>query len=221
MPTDIDVKGAILAALAREPRVRAQIEGNSIRFRSEGGTVWLEGEVENLAEKMLAGNLAREVAGATPVENRIRIRPVPVRSDLEILNHVLHALTLDGYLDHKLLAVQVANGVVTLSGSQDALAKKRLAGLIAWGVAGAVDVVNAIAVDPYEEDSDDEITNSIRVAFDRNKLINPLRYQVVTRGAVVYLNGVAPSSAERQIVENDAWSIWGVQDVINQIAIEA
>jgi osmotically-inducible protein OsmY len=221
MPTDVDLKQAILATLARDPRVRAQVEGRSIRFRSEGGTVWLEGEVETLGEKMLAASLVEELSGVEAVENRLRIRPVPLRTDLEILDHVMHGLTLDGYLDARTLTVKVEQAVVILTGTQDALAKKRLAGVIAWGGAGVVDVRNEIQVVPAEDDSDDEITDAVRIAFDRNKLINPLRYQVATRNEVVYLTGIAASAAERQIAENDAWSIWGVRDVVNQIALEA
>lgn len=221
MLTDAEIQDSVAAALTRDPRVRAQNEGGAVKIRCQGGTVLLEGLVESLGEKMTCERLIREVPGVQSVINNVRLRPVPVRTDDQILSHVRNGLEEDPYLNEKKLSIHVENGVVTLTGSQDALAKKRLAGLIAWWVAGVSDVRNQIAVEPHEDDSDDEITNAVRVAFDKDKLIDSLRFQVATRGGVVYLSGVARSAAERQAAEDDVWAVWGVRDVQTQVAIEA
>jgi len=220
MQTDVEIEKATAAALVRDPRVRAHSEGGTIKLRSQGGTILLEGLVESLAEKQIAERLIREVPGVHEVHNFLQVRPMPPRTDAEILLHVRHGLEEDPYLNEKKLAVRVENGVVTLSGSEDALAKKRLAGLITWWCAGVTDVRNEIMVDPDEADSDDEITDMVRVAFDKDKLVDALRFQIFTRDGVVYLTGVARNATERQAAEDDAWAVWGVKDVINQISIE-
>ncbi|MBO9540917.1 BON domain-containing protein [bacterium] len=221
MLTDAEIHDSVAAALTRDPRVRAQSEGGAVKIRCQGGTVLLEGLVESLGEKMTCERLIQEVRGVQEVINHLKLRPIPVRTDDQILAHVRNGLEEDPYIDEKKLSIHVENGVVTLTGSQDALAKKRLAGLIAWWVAGVADVRNQIAVEPHEDDSDDEITNAVRVAFDKDKLIDSLRFQVTTRGGVVYLSGVARSSAERQAAVDDVWAVWGVRDVHTEVAIEA
>ncbi len=221
MQTDVEIEKATVAALVRDPRVRAQSEGGAIKLTSQGGTVLLEGQVESLAEKQIAERLIREVPGVREVFNHLRVRPVPARTDAEILLHLRNALEEDPYLNEKKLVVHVDNGVVTLSGSEDAIAKKRLAGIIAWWVAGVVDVRNEIRVEPAEDDSDDEITTMVRVAYDKDKLVDALRFQIFTRDGVVFLNGVARNATERQTAEDDAWAVWGVKDVVNQISLEA
>lgn len=221
MQTDVEIEKATVAALVRDPRVRAHSEGGAIKLRSQGGTVLLEGQVDTLAEKQIAERVIRDVPGVHEVHNYLRVRPIPTRTDAEILLHVRNGLEEDPYLNEKKLAVHVENGVVSLSGSEDALTKKRLAGLIAWWVAGVVDVHNHIRVEPFEDDSDDEITDMVRIAFDKDKLVDALRFQIYTRDGVVFLNGVARNATERHTAEDDAWAVWGVRDVVNQIAIEA
>lgn len=219
MPAPSPWRIPLETALHADPRVRAI--GPLLRTRQAGSQLILEGTVESLAEKRICEQLLTNRPDLPPVESRLQVRAVPVRGDAEILAHLRDGLEADPYLDHRRLAYSVDRGVVTLAGEQDALAKKRLAGSIAWWVAGVTDVRNRIAVRPEEADSDDEITTAVRVAFDKDPLVDTLRYQVATRQGVVYLGGVASSPIARQAAEDDAWGVWGVQDVQNQITLEA
>jgi osmotically-inducible protein OsmY len=220
MKTDVDLQEAIGAALTRDTRVRSRSEGGAISFRVRGGTVILEGFTENLIAKRVAEQLVSELDGVTRVENMLRVRAMPRRSDEVIAVQVRDALTVDPYIAERDLVITVSDGVVTLGGHQDALAKKRLAGLVAWWVPGVTEVVNAIAVVPEEEDSDQEILNSIRVAFDKDKLVDAQRFHVEVQDARVRLYGLARSEAERNMAEEDAWSTWGVLGVENRVEVE-
>ncbi|MNT19786.1 periplasmic protein [compost metagenome] len=220
MKTDVDIQEAIGAALTRDPRVRSKSEGGAILFRVHGGTVLLEGITESLIEKRVAEQVVARVEGVSRVENRLRVRAMPQRTDEVIAMHVRNALTEDPYLSERDLVITVQAGVVKLSGHQDALAKKRLAGLVAWWVPGVTDVENAIAVVPDEEDSDQEILTSIRVAFDKDKLVDALRFHVEVLNGHVTLYGLARSEAERNMAEEDVWMTWGVQGVENRVEIE-
>jgi len=221
MKTDVDLQEAIGAALTRDRRVRSKSEGGAIDFRVQAGTVILEGTVDSLIEKRAAEQVICQLEGISRVENRLRIRAVPQRSDEVIAMHVHNALTEDPYLSERDIVITVNQGVVTLGGHQDALAKKRLAGLVAWWVPGVADVHNQIAVVPEEEDSDQEILTSIRVAFDKDKLVDALRFHVEVRDGHVTLYGLARSEAERNMAEEDVWMTWGVQGVDNRVEIES
>lgn len=221
MQTETQTEAAIRAALTRDRKVRAQSEGGMLRFRLDAGVVTLEGLVDSLSEKKISERLVREIPEVQDVINHLRIRPVPPRSDAIILEHVRDRLEADGGISASHLSIAVQDGVVTLQGVQDALTKKRLAGLIAWWAAGTADVRNEIRIDPPEIDNDDEITDAIRLAFEKDPLLDALRYQVQTRNGIVYLNGIASSPVARQAAEDDAWAIWGVLDVNNQISLEA
>lgn len=192
-----------------------------LHFRLEGGVVTLEGLVDSLSEKKISERLVRELPDVREVINHLRIRAVPPRSDAIILEHVRDQLEADGSISASHLNISVQDGIVTLQGVQDALSKKRLAELIAWWAAGTMDVRNEIRIDPPEPDNDAEITDAVRMAFEKDPLLDALRYQIQTRNGIVYLNGIASSSVARQAAEDDAWAIWGVQEVHNQISLEA
>ena len=221
MKTDVDLQEAIGAALTRDRRVRSKSEGGAIDFRVQAGTVVLEGTVDSLIEKRAAEQVILQLDGISRVENRLRIRAIPARSDEVIAMHVHNALTEDPYLSERDIVITVNQGAVTLGGHQDALAKKRLAGLVAWWVPGVADVHNQIAVVPEEEDSDQEILTSIRVAFDKDKLVDALRFHVEVRDGQVTLFGLARSEAERNMAEEDVWMTWGVHGVDNRVEIES
>ncbi len=219
--TDVDVQEAIGAALTRETRVRSKSEGGAISFRVQGGTVLLEGLTDSLIEKRVAEQVVLEIPGVSRVENMLRVRALPSRSDEVIATQVRDALTADPYIAERDLVITVNGGAVTLGGHQDALAKKRLAGLVAWWVPGVTEVLNTIEVRPDEEDSDQEILNSIRVAFDKDKLVDAQRFHVEVRNARVTLYGLAGSDAERHMAEEDIWSTWGVLWVDNRAQVES
>jgi osmotically-inducible protein OsmY len=221
MKTDVDIQEAIGAALTRDPRVRSKSEGGAIAFRVQGGTVLLEGITESIISKRVAEQLVLQVEGVSRVENLLKVRAMPQRTDEVIAMHVRNALTEDPYLNERDIVITVQAGVVTLTGRQDALAKKRLAGLVAWWVPGVTDVHNEIAVVPDEEDNDQEILNSIRVAFDKDKLVDALRFHVEVLDGHVTLYGLARSDAERNMAEEDIWMTWGVLGVENRAEIES
>ena len=94
---------------------------------------------------------------------------------------------------------------------------KRLAGLLAWWVPGTRDVVNGIEVKPYEDDSDDEITDAVTMALEKDRLVTHDSIGVSTRNSVVTLEGVVPNRYQAEMAEADAWYIFGVDRVINHL----
>jgi osmotically-inducible protein OsmY len=108
---------------------------------------------------------------------------------------------------------------VTLSGTVPSLGHMRLAGVLAWWVPGSRDVVNDLDVVPAEADSDDEMTDAVRGALEKDPFVNADQIRVSTRGRVVTLTGVVPKDAERDMAERDAWYVAGVDDVRNELTV--
>ncbi len=108
---------------------------------------------------------------------------------------------------------------MTLNGDAPGLATKRLAGLLAWWIPGSRDVINGIAARDWEQDSPQAIEGSVRFALEKDPFVNAGQVQVGARGRVVRLTGWVSSHDERNMAENDAWYVFGVDDVINDIEV--
>jgi osmotically-inducible protein OsmY len=113
----------------------------------------------------------------------------------------------------------VEDGVVTLSGEVPGLGRKRLAGVFAWWVPGSRDVVNGLAVVPPEEDSDEEMTDAVRIVLEKDPLVRASQIRVASRERVVTLEGLVATEAERDMAEYDAWCVFGVDKVVNEVAV--
>jgi len=113
--------------------------------------------------------------------------------------------------------IEVEHGVVSLNGSLPSLAAKRLAGVLAWWMPGVRDVVNGITVDPLEEDAPIQIEEAVRIALDKDALFDASQIRVGVRGRTVRLTGWVPTAAVRYAAEWDAWYVFGMDDVINEI----
>ncbi len=219
MVTDSEILDQVHAVLTRDPRVRDRSEGGTITVFCRDGQIVLAGEVEELPAKMVSERLARAVTGVRAVVNNLRVKAFPRRSDAEIHDHLVDAFEQDHCLDVRMISPVVQDSVVTLTGTVDALAKKRLAGLFAWWTGGVKDVKNHLLVTPDEEDNDEEITDFLRIAFELDKLVDADRIGVRTKDSVVTLLGVARNLDEVRQTEADAWAVFGVKDVINKLTV--
>ena len=230
----------VRVALGAEARIGLARHPVALAF--EDGVLTMEGELAGLPAKKLALERAAAVPGVRHVVDRLRVAPARHMGDAEIRDHVRDALLGEPALEAcavrvrvgqavrpvrepdrpaGALAVSVRDGVVTLDGEVPSLSHKRLAGVLAWWVPGSRDVVNGLEVAPPEPDSDGEITDAVRMALEKDPLLDADRIQVGTRGAVVTLTGVVPSEPQREMAEDDAWYVFGVDEVVNRIAVSA
>jgi osmotically-inducible protein OsmY len=88
---------------------------------------------------------------------------------------------------------------------------KRLAGVLARCEPGSRDVINGIAIEPPENDSDDAIEEAVRLVLEKDPFVDASHLGLVVQHALVRLTGVAPSEAEREMAEFDGWYVSGVQ----------
>lgn len=229
---------AVRAALAAEARIDLLRHPPVLSF--EDGVLTMEGELAGVAAKKLALERAAAVPGVRHVVDRLRVAPARHMGDAEIRDHVRDALMGEPALGTCALRIRagqvvrpvreppraagavevsVRDGVVTLDGEVPGLSHKRLAGVLAWWVPGTRDVVNGLEVAPPEPDSAGEITDAVRLALEKDPLLDADGIQVGARGAVVTLTGRVPSEEQREMAEDDAWFVFGVDEVVNRIAV--
>ena len=236
-----EVLAAARAALASEPRLAECHSRISVSLADD--TLVLEGNVPSVAAKKQALKRAAALGAVTGIVDRLRVTPAQAMGDGEI-----RVLLRDAFLQEPALAectlievtgsgaevmrdpalsprgrieVSVAKGVVTLNGEVPGLGHKRLAGVLAWWVPGSRDVVNGLAESPPEEDNDGEITDAVRIALEKDPFVNASQVHAMTRESVVTLSGQVPTDSERNMAEADAWYVFGVNGVINELEVRA
>lgn len=192
-----------------------------IDFRFEDGKLVMEGMVEGISIKRKALLTAREVKGDDNVIDRLKLKPASHMGDAEIIRHLEDALDQEYALEGSPIDVSVTrDGVVHLEGTVHSLIHKRLAEVLAWWVPGSVDVINNLEVIPQEKDSDDEIKDSAKLVFERDKLVKDSSVLVKVKDSVVTLSGLVKSTAAKDAAEDDLWYMSGVRNVINQLEVE-
>jgi osmotically-inducible protein OsmY len=230
-----------LAAIRSEPRIGPHFKPLTLAIDADG-TATIEAEVDNVACKRLALERLAATPGVSGIIDRLRVKPASKMSDDGILDHLRKAyyqepafqqirITERENGEAKLvrgalpeargeIEIEVADGVVTLNGSLPGLASKRLAGVLAWWVPGSRDVINGIAVNPPEEDAPIRIEEAVRIALAKDPFVNASQVRVGVRHRTVRLTGSVRSEAAKDAAEWDAWYIFGVDDVENEIVVQ-
>ena len=229
---------AVRAALHSEPRFGPL---RHVELTFSDGTLTMEGEVQNVAVKKLLLEHAAAHPDVHGIIDRLRVEPAQRMGDGHIRDLVRDALLQEPALAEvairqreksKVITIReppsaprgeifitVEAGVVTLDGMAPSLAHKRLAGVLAWWVPGSRDVINGLDIPMPEEDRDEEITDVVRIALEKDPFVDASQLRVTTTNAVVTLEGLVPKGSERELAECDAWYVFGVDKVENKIVV--
>jgi osmotically-inducible protein OsmY len=229
----------VRAVLEREPRIN--LHRYPIEVTMSDGDLIVEGEVEHIIAKKLALERAAAVVGIKGIVDRLRVAPAKHMEDGEIRDHVRDALLQELALENcsiriwdkgelrtihdssatssATIDVEMTGGVVTFNGQVPSLTHKRLAGVLAWWVPGSRDVINGLEVVPVQDDTDDEITDAVRIVHQKNPFVDASQIAINTRNAVVTLEGLVRNQTEKRLAEYDAWYVFGVDGVINQLTV--
>jgi len=237
MSTAEQIVNQVRAALEHEPHIN--LHRFPVQVGMADGDLILEGEVETIAAKKRALRLASAASGVVGIVDRLHVVPAQRMGDGAVRDHVCNALVQEPILEtcriraekgegmvmyrdprpeaQGFIEVTVEDGVVTLNGSVPSLSHKRLAGVLAWWVPGSREVINGLEVVPPEEDNDDELTDAVRLALEKDPLVEAGQIRVSTAHRVVTLEGLVANAEVKNIAEFDAWYTFGVDDVINKI----
>jgi len=227
----------VLAALEQEPRIGFHRRSIDVFFSE--GVLTLTGEVDDVVAKKLALELAGAVPGVSGIIDRLRVVPAKSMADGAIRDHVCDFFMQEpAFYDYTVRAivkgemmtvrkgplesageieVEVDGGVVTLNGRAGSLTHKRLAGVLAWWVPGSRDVVNGMEVVPPMLDNDDEVVDAVRIVLEKDPFVNASRIMVSCCDYVVTLDGEVAMPKERDMAEADAWYVFRVNRVVNNI----
>lgn len=229
----------LVAQLERDTRVN--LHDSPITVSVENDQVFLEGRVDDIAEKRAAIDTVTRVLfklGRWRIVDRLHVKPTRHRQDLELMRAVVSALSNEPvFKDYSLLTkvadhveVQRDNGVgsmaviamiehgcISLAGQVQSLSHRRLAEVLMWWTDGCEFVDNQLQIVPAERDTDNEITDAIRCVLEKDPLVHASQLLVGTAGGVVMMNGSVASEEEKKLAIRDAWYVPGVADVVDHI----
>ncbi|HZQ62635.1 MAG TPA: BON domain-containing protein [Casimicrobiaceae bacterium] len=230
----------VRAALEFDTRIN--LHRHPIQVTFDNDAVVLEGEVDSVAAKKLALEHAGAVRGIRGVVDRLRVAPAERRGDgairdalaamlasqRELANCGIRVGAGNGTLQRVREApaeksgdidVHVDNGVITIEGSVISLSHKRVIGTLAWWTPGCRDVINSLEIDPPERDGDEEVIEALTLVYEMDPMVQTDLIRVRCDQYVVTLEGYARTEQEKQRAEFDAWSLFGVDKVVNRIMV--
>lgn len=79
---------------------------------------------------------------------------------------------------------------------------------------------NGLAVEPPQQDNDDEITDAIRLVLEKDRFVQADHIRIHCYNRVVTLEGVVPSDSIREMAEFDTWYPFDADQVINRLAVQ-
>lgn len=198
--SDRSINNAIEKRMLTDGGVRS----HSIEVRTSSGIVTLSGSVDNILARDRAIEIARSINGVRSVVNMIEVE-ASERSDEEIRGDVKDALEDDPVTDALQIAVEVENGVVTLTGTVGSYGEKALCEQVVKGVKGVRDIGNKTEVAYKTKRSDEKIKADIRSTLRSNVLIDDSLIEIEVRDGNAKLKGVVGNPHERLRAE---WSAW-------------
>ncbi|MFW6154254.1 MAG: BON domain-containing protein [Planctomycetota bacterium] len=205
---DQDIADAIENELLFDPAVAV----NDIDISVANGIVTLTGTTDNILARHRAERIAETVRGVKAVVNRITVDPPTERSDAAVRQDVLAALATDPATESYDLDISVDDGIVTLRGTADSWAERRLAGTVARGVRGVLGVINEVDVIATGDRPDSEIKAEVTQALHWDVLVDHGLIEVTVEDGKVMLSGTVGSAAEKRRARFDAW-VGGVTEV--------
>jgi osmotically-inducible protein OsmY len=212
---DKELKQHVQNALDWDPSVDAKDIGVS----ADQGVVTLRGTVPSYSEKLVAERVVLRVYGVKAVANDLTVHVANAyqRTDTEIAQAAVSALTWHSVVPNDRVTVTVKDGWITLAGTLDWQYQKDAAAGGVHELTGVKGVTNDIRVKPTVKTAD--IRDKIEAAFRRSAEIDARRVNVTAQDGKVILSGNVHSWAERQEAERAAWAAPGVSQVDDLLTV--
>jgi osmotically-inducible protein OsmY len=144
------------------------------------------------------------------------------KMDTQIHHDVLEELKWDSRVEETEVGVQVANGVVTLSGTVTSWAKRVAAQEAAHRVIGVLDVANDIQVKVPGglTRTDTEIAQAVRRALEWDVFVPEAKITSTVTDGWVTLDGAVDTWSQRNDAERAVRNLAGVKLVLNKITVK-
>ena len=160
-------------------------------------------------------------AGATAVTATQERSFGEALDDAAVSNEIKSRLLANGSMGE--VDVEVAAGLVLLSGRVQTPALRLKAESIAWSVKRADDVANEIKIESpggfFANASDELISTRVRARLLGSSTVQANNFNVETYGGTVYLLGVARSAKELEKAAEEASLVGGVNQVVSYVRL--
>ncbi len=160
-------------------------------------------------------------AGATAVTATQERSFGEALDDAAVSNEIKSKLLTNGGLGE--VDVEVAAGLVLLSGRVQTPELRLKAESIAWSVKRADDVANEIKIESpggfFANASDELISTRVRARLLGSSSVQVNNFNVETYGGTVYLLGVARSAKELEQAAEEASLVGGVNQVVSYVRL--
>ena len=215
-PSDSELEKRVAAQLDQETR----IDASRVHVTVVSGRVSLRGVVPSVRERRIAEEDVWNVAGVGWVASELWVDG-EARPDSEIEREIQKGIAADSQIFDVSIGVQVAKGVVTLSGRVASRYQRGHAGAIAARTRGVQRVDNRLSVAMWGGRSDGDLANEVtrRLARDWSMAGLAGRVRVRVDGGTVTLDGTVDHWAERRSAGRIAAATPGVRHVRNRIVV--
>jgi osmotically-inducible protein OsmY len=210
---------------------KTYLKDDSIKTESKNGAVTFTGTVAESSHKNLAQHNLENLPGVKSVDNQLTVKgeSPAEHSDGWVGTKVKTTLLFHRNVRATKTDVNVADGIVTLSGEASSQAQKELTTEYAKDVEGVKEVKNemTIAKTPGKPDQttgekidDASITAQVKSSLVSHRSTSALKTKVETTDGVVTVSGTAKNAAEKSLVTKLVTDINGVTRVVNNMTIE-
>ncbi len=211
---------------------KTYLKDDAFKAKAENGVVTLTGSVAEESHKALAEDTVVGLPGVIRVDNKLATTAEVAadNADTWISRKVKLTLLFHRNVNAGQTAVEVKDGVVTLTGEASSAAQKELATEYAKDIEGVKEVKNnqTIATTPEpaertagEKIDDASVTALVKVALLTHRSTSSVSTKVDTRDGEVTLTGIAKNDAEKSLVTKLISDIQGVTSVKNEMTVEA
>ncbi len=188
-----------------------------IQVEVKNGTVVLLGQVERLAEKMVAEDLISRLAGVQQVENGLLVQCADECDDVDIEVVVKQRLRARGNL--QAVGAEVRGGVVYLEGqvamARDEEQARRLVAL----VRGVTEVVSQLEA-THEETDDFDLVHRAADTVSQDGRIHSEGMLLEASEGEIHLKGWIPSQEMKDAARERVEAVPGVRQVHNHLVVE-
>jgi osmotically-inducible protein OsmY len=215
MKTNEELQRDVQNAIKWEPQLHAA----EIGVTAKNGVVTLMGTVDAYYKKIEAENAAKNVDGVKAVVEEIEIKySSNTKSDEDIANDVLKALTDNWNVPQENIQIKVEKGWVTLEGQVTWNYQKEAASKSISHLSGVKGVNSHIKIKSEIQD-EIEKKNIVR-ALASNWTLHSENIIVRVDGTGVTLTGAVSSLYQKDLAEKIVWKTPGIWSVDNQLTVE-
>jgi osmotically-inducible protein OsmY len=201
----------------------SRVNEKNVKTEVTNRDVILEGTVSTHRARKAAEEGASNTPGVRSVKNNLMVRVVDVDlpEDSVIKSRIEQMLSWHQEIDEKKIEISVRGGLVTLSGSVDALWKRMYVQELASNVTGIFEIKNELSVVPTSAFRDEAIAREIMGAIEKDTSVEIGSINVEVKEGIVRLSGTVKNRCESRDVYSIAMHIAGVKDIENRLKVRS